>query len=182
MILGYKFIIDDYIVYICIGVVVIFFLIIELIKKKKDHKTVMANIVSQLINHSFSNVTLEKNDVKCSYGKKKFVVHVEKFGHNKSLLMTNSTTIFKRHQKASHKPVHKSVRLDYLNDFLKLKDEKILFIQNDLVKKEKYINENEMEAISYNVKSFDTYIVNESEFKLFLDYLIEVLSSKKQTS
>jgi hypothetical protein len=179
MINAYTLELPNYIVYIAIGVVVLFFIFLEILKSIKDRKTVIANIVSQLINHSFTNVKHTKEDITCSYGKKRFVIHIETFGRRYSLLMTNAKTIFKRQQSKHYKPAKRSKRLDSLVPFLSLKEEKILFIQNNLVKKEKYINENEMEEINCFVKSFNTYIVNEGELKEFLDHLIETLSLKK---
>ena len=87
--------------------------------------------------------------------------------------MTNSYTIHEQKFKNERSSSIKSKRLDKLSPFLSLKDKgiKILLVKDNLMRLTKYINENELETIKYDVPAFDTYIVLERDFNDFIKFL-----------
>ena len=48
---------------------------------------------------------------------------------------------------------------------------KIILIKNNMLRMTKYINENEIVEIKYNVPSFNTFIVQEKDLDSFIEFL-----------
>ena len=94
-------------------------------------------------------------------------------GPRKGFIMTNPTTIFDVTYTGDFGPSKSKEVATKLTPFLvePLKGIKIILVKNNMLRMTKYINENEIVEIKYNVPAFNTFIIQEKDLENFITLL-----------
>ena len=150
--------------------------------ESKKRKLYTTQIVYNLMKEKMENVEHDpKNslyDVKFKYNNRTFYIKTYKGGSKKGFIMTNPTTIFETTYSSVNGPTKSSEVITKLIPFLKepLDGIKVILIKDNLLRITKYINENEIEEVKFNIPSFNTYLVQEKDFEKF----IEIIKNSKK--
>ena len=145
--------------------------------ESKKRKLYTTQIVYNLMKEKMENVEHDpKNslyDVKFKYNNRTFYIKTYKGGSKKGFIMTNPTTIFDVTYTGDFGPSKSKEIATKLTPFLKepLKGIKIILVKNNMLRMTKYINENEIVEIKYNVPSFNTFIIQEKDLENFITLL-----------
>lgn len=167
---------------VCILLIILAVLIF--LKNKKKHNTFLANVMDILMKNKMENIQYNTNKkmytFSFKYNEKQYFIKIINGGKKKGIVMTNPTTIFIKTYSSNYGPATKSEYATKLENFLSepLGGTKIILIKNNMLRITKYINENELEEVKYNVPSFNTYIVQEKDLNNYLEY-IKIKDKKK---
>lgn len=167
---------------IAIIVVLLLFLGIMIYKNEiKKRQAFISEVVYKLMKEKMENVEYNNNnlyDITFRYNNRNFYIKVYKGGSKKGFIMTNPTTIHETTYTSAYGPSKSSEHVDKLTPFLvePLNGIKIILIKDNLLRITKYINENEIEEVKYNIPSFNTYLIQEKD----LDNFIELIKNSKK--
>lgn len=167
------------IVALLIAAVGVFFIL----KESKKKKLYLTQVVYKLMQEKFEDVNHDEKinlyDVSFKYNNKNFFIKIYKGGPRKGIIMTNPTTIFDVTYTSPYGPSTNKEVATKLTSFLvePLDGIKIILIKNNMLRMTKYINENEIVEIKYNVPSFNTFIVQEKDLDSFIEF---IKNSKKK--
>ena len=166
---------------VLIGVVVVilvavaaFFIIKKIDNKNKEY---FKQIVFNLMKEKMEDVVYEEKnqnyDVSFKFNNTNFFIKVYEGGPRKGFIMTNPTTIFDVTYTGEFGPSKSKEIATRLTPFLvePLKGIKVILVKGNMLRMTKYINENEIVEIKYNVPAFNTYIVQEKDFSNFIELL-----------
>ncbi len=142
--------------------------------QNKKRKVFKSRVIYKLMKAKMENVELSKNkiyDLSFSFNNKIFYMKLYRGGNKKGFVMTNPTTIYEQIYRTNFSPAKKNYRLEKLTSFLvePLEGIKVILIQDNLLRINKYINENEIEEVKFNERAFSTYLVQEKDFDNFIE-------------
>ena len=151
-----------------------FFIIKKIDNKNKEY---FKQIVFNLMKEKMEDVVYEEKnqnyDVSFKFNNTNFFIKVYEGGPRKGFIMTNPTTIFDVTYTGEFGPSKSKEIATKLTPFLvePLKGIKVILVKGNMLRMTKYINENEIVEIKYNVPAFNTYIVQEKDFSNFIELL-----------
>lgn len=169
-----------------VGIIVVLVSVLAILiyfNEMKKRKLFITQVVYNLMKEKMENVEHdEKNtlyDITFNYNNRKFFVKIYKGGSKKGFIMTNPTTIYETTYTSVNGPTKSSEMISKLTPFLvePLEGIKVILIKDNLLRMTKYINENEIEEVKYNIPSFNTYLIQEKDFNNFLTL---IKNSKKK--
>lgn len=146
---------------IVIGVFIVIFLVLMVLKRTKREKDVSRALGALCLKYNFK---LEKvrDDYLISKGDKRIVIRVCPIPHNSSVTINSRTTWCLRWGGKRYGRGYPNQRyLNELNDFLKLKtsDSKVILLYKTTEKILMYLNESEIASVSEGVKVYDYMVV-----------------------
>ena len=160
---------------ILIIVAVIAFFILKKIDSK--NKEFFTKTVYTLMKEKMEDVVYEEKnsnyDISFKFNNNNFFIKVYEGGPRKGFIMTNPTTIFDVTYTGDFGPSKSKEVATKLTPFLvePLKGIKIILVKNNMLRMTKYINENEIVEIKYNVPAFNTFIIQEKDLENFITLL-----------
>lgn len=167
----------DLFIFILVIIAIIIILTVIFVLKRKKYNTFLASIINTLMKNKMENINYENKrklySITFNYNDKKYYIKIIDGGKKKGIVMTNPTTIHLKTYSSQYGPATKSEHAKNLESFLKEKFDgiKILLVRKNMLRITKYINENELEEVKYDVPSFNTYIVQEKDFNNYLEYI-----------
>ena len=167
----------DLFVMLFIAILLIVFLIIMINFKRKKYNAFIANIINNLMKNKMENIKYDNKNklysLSFKYDNKNYYIKVIDGGNKKGIVMTNPTTIHFKTYSSQYGPATKSEYAKKIAPFLseKLDGIKIILVRKNMLRITKYINENELEDVKYNIPSFNTFIVQEKDFNNYLEYI-----------
>ena len=167
----------DLFIFILAIVLLVAILIVTLLLKRKKYNSFLASIINMLMKNKMENINYDNKSKLYSLtfncNGKKYYVRIINGGKKKGIVMTNPTTIHFKTYSSQYGPATKSEHARKIEPFLKeeLGGIKILLVRKNMLRITKYINENELEEVKYNIPSFNTYIVQEKDFNHYLEYI-----------
>lgn len=157
---------------VIIGIVAIILIVVCVIFIKIKREQQINNVCAILLENQYQ--VLQKNshkrEIKCVKEEKVIVVKLVIGGKNKGIVITNKDTYFMRLYKNANSSHIDSWKLDDVKTFInKYKDEKrIVIVLNGYARITKYINENELEAVTINNDAFGTKVLSLDDFKEYI--------------
>ena len=165
--------------FIAIAVLIVIAVIAIFVIRKIDNKNkeYYKQIVFILMKEKMEEVVYEEKnqnyDISFKFNNTNFFIKVYEGGPRKGFIMTNPTTIFDVTYTGEFGPSKSKEVATRLTPFLvePLKGIKVILVKENMLRMTKYINENEIVEIKYNVPAFNTYIVQEKDFSNFIELL-----------
>lgn len=171
---AYEFEIPNEIAYLIFALffasVIIFFLVLNSTKKKRAF---LSELIHTLMQNGMSKIKIVKKEMyQLTYEHKKITYYVKIIngGSKKGIVMTNAHTVYIQQFKNETSSYTSSDVLYKLTPFLSeaINGKKVVIIYDNLLRATRYVNENEVEAITYAKDAFGIRFV---EAQFFKDYL-----------
>ena len=163
-----------------IAVLLVALAVMIFINEKKKRNLYITQIMYKLMQEKMENVEHNnKNslyDIKFRFNNKNFFLKVHKGGSKRGFIMTNPTTIYETTYSNANGPTTSSEVASKLTPFLVEPRDgvKIILIKENLLRMTKYINENEIVEVKYNVPAFNTYLIQNKDFDSFIELIKNV--------
>ena len=163
-----------------ISLIVVMIIILSLylfIRQKKKMKNFIANVIHLLMKSGMENIQYFKRtrlyNISFKNNNNNYAIKIYKGGSKKGFIMTNPSTIHATTYSSQYGPVKDSKQATKLIPFLiePFNGKKIILIYKNMLRITKYINENEIEEVKYDIPSFGTYIVQEKDLSNFIEYI-----------
>ena len=163
--------ISPYIIIIPIVVValIIFIIILNNMKKGKQINEVCETLEKS--NYEIINKNVNKREVRAKLNNENVIIKMITGGKNKGLVITNKDTYFMRLYKDAHSSHIDSWRLDDIKTFVNLNQgcKRIIIVLGGYARITKYINENELEAVTINNDAWGTKVLSLEDFKKYIE-------------
>ncbi len=155
------------IVMIVIIIIVLLILIIQLKKKKQ------INMVCEALNkfnYQINEISLTKREIIVLKNEKRIAIKMIIGGKNKGIVITNKDTYFMRVYKNTNSSYIDSWKIDEVKKFINQypNDDRIIIVLGGYARITKYINENELEAVTIKNDAFGTKVLSFADFKEYL--------------
>lgn len=157
-------------IFVPMFIIAIFVLIICIAQTKKKKQI---NSVCELLNsfnYHIEKVVSSKREIITSKNDKKIVIKMIVGGKNKGIVITNRDTYFMRVYKNANSSHIDSWKLDEVKTFINQyrNDSRIIIVLGGYARITKYINENELEAVTIKNDAFGTKVLSLEDFKVYI--------------
>lgn len=163
--------ISPYIIIVPVVIItlVVIFVVLNNVKKGKQLNNVIASLMEN--NYQIKAKNSGKREIIASNNESSFAIKIISGGKNKGLVITNKDTYFMRLYKDANSSHIDSWKLDDVKAFINShKDEKrIIIVMGGYARITKYINENELEAVTINNDAFGTKVLSLEDFKKYIE-------------
>lgn len=148
---------------------IILIVVLNISKKGKQVNEVCETLETS--NFEIINKNVSKREIKAKLNDENVIIKMITGGKNKGLVITNKDTYFMRLYKDAHSSHIDSWRLDDIKTFVNLNQDckRIIIVLGGYARITKYINENELEAVTINNDAWGTKVLSLEDFKKYIE-------------
>jgi len=157
---------------IIIPIIIVVLIIVFFVYAQTKKTGQINNVCAILLENNFQ--VKQKNshsrEILCLKEDKDIAIKLIVGGKNKGIVITNKDTYFMRLYKDANSPHVDSWKLDDVKSFINKhkKEQRIIIVLNGYARITKYINENELEAVTINNDAFGTKVLSLDDFKMYI--------------
>lgn len=154
---------------IIVMALIVVFIVLNNLKKGKQLNSVISSLIEN--NYQIKEKNAGKREIIACHNDDTFAIKLISGGKNKGLVITNKDTYFMRLYKDANSSHIDSWLLDDVKTFINLykKEQRVIIVMGGYARITKYINENELEAVTLKNDAFGTKVLSLEDFRKYIE-------------